>query len=148
MARNGEYPDLEARFRERFIAARKRRGYSQDDVAAEIKVTQQTVARFENSKRGLSVNDMPRWANAIGEDWRSLVAEERGSKSELRRALADKKAELQMRRYEANNAAAALERAEQQARLREADVRRTQALMAVASADLAEIERQISEKDA
>jgi transcriptional regulator with XRE-family HTH domain len=149
MPKRTEHPDLEARFRERFVEARKRNGFSQEEVADDLGITQQTVARFENSKRGMSLNDMPKWAAAIGEDWRSLVVDEMpgGSKSELRRALSDKRAELGMRRAEAGNAAAALERAQQQLRLRESDARRTQALLAAARSAIADLERQIDEMD-
>jgi transcriptional regulator with XRE-family HTH domain len=66
-------PDLADIFRARFIAARKMNGLKQEDVAARIGTVQQTVAKFELGKRGLSVAEMPAWAEAVGADWRVLL---------------------------------------------------------------------------
>jgi transcriptional regulator with XRE-family HTH domain len=92
-----EFPDLEARFRSRFIAARKRRGLNQEDVAARLEITQQTVARFELGQRGLAANDMPAWAHAVEEHWRELIEDENvwnGTLAQLRKHLGAQRLQL------------------------------------------------------
>jgi transcriptional regulator with XRE-family HTH domain len=70
--------DLESRFRVRWVAARKAAGMTQDDVAAALGVTQQIVGRFEKDKnpRRLFVNEMVRWAAAIGRRWDDVLGVE------------------------------------------------------------------------
>lgn len=76
MASTENESNLTEVFRERFIEARKRRALSQEDVAVLLDVDQQIVSNFERGKRRLSLDDMPRWARAVGNDWRDMLRTE------------------------------------------------------------------------
>jgi transcriptional regulator with XRE-family HTH domain len=101
MANLEDFPDLEERFRARFIESRVANGLTQQDVATALGTTQQTVARFEGGQRGLGVNDLPRWAGAIGEYWLRMLSTqgpEGLSAVEVKRLTSELNEELRDRR--------------------------------------------------
>jgi transcriptional regulator with XRE-family HTH domain len=51
---------------ETLIAARKKQGLTQDDVAKRLKVTQSWVSKCERGARRLDVVELDMWCDALG----------------------------------------------------------------------------------